>query len=335
MLEIYRGKAERGGTAVKHTDAAQAAILELMDAETDAFLARNYEAWSQYWVHEPYVRFLAFTGPGGVIQRTGWEEFSTRMKRYMAAYPASTVKLHREAMNIRVGKDMAWATFDQVSSGGSGGEADLAERTHEVWTMEKRSDGWKIACLCVVVQSLEHIADALIRVDRDAAVVWMNSAAETELRVLRSIAVRAGRLRAADRVVDQRLRAAIRWAGSLDDYVWTRHGTLPVVVDGSACDPAIVCWVIAHNSEIFVAINNRRMTEDRLTAATAVYGITPAQVKLAGLIIAGHDLVDAAKQLGVSVNTTRTQLQRMFERTGVRSQSALVRALLSVTAPLA
>jgi DNA-binding CsgD family transcriptional regulator len=324
-------------TAVKgSTEAAKAAIIQLMEDETVAFLARDYEAWAKYWVHEPYVRFLAFTGPGGVIQRTGWEEYSARMKRYMAAYPTpSTVKLHREAMNIRVGKDMAWATFDQVSSGGSGAEGDLPERTHEVWAMEKRAEGWKIACLCVVVQSLEHIADALIRVDRDAAVAWMNSAAEQELRALRSIAVRAGRLRAADRAVDQRLQAAIRWAGSLGDHVWTRHGTLPVVVDGGEGEPANVCWVIAHNSEIFVAINNRRMTEDRLTAAAAVYGITPAQVRLAGLIIAGHDLVVAAERLGVSVNTTRTQLQRMFEKTGVRSQSALVRALLSVAAPLA
>jgi DNA-binding CsgD family transcriptional regulator len=307
-----------------------------MDAETDAFLARDYETWAQYWVHEPYIRFLAFTGPGGVTQRAGWEEYSARMKRYMAAYPTpSTVKLHREAMNIRVGKDMAWATFDQISSGGSGAERDLPEATHEVWAMEKRTDGWKIACLCVVVQSLEHIADALVRVDRDAAVAWMNTAGEKELRTLRGITVRAGRLRAVDRAVDQRLQAAIRWAASLCDHVWTRHGTLPVVVDGGDGEPAIVCWVIAHNGEIFVAINNRRMAEDRLAASAAVYGITPAQVKLAGLIIAGHDLVEAAKRLGVSVNTTRTHLQRMFDRTGVRSQSALVRALLSVASPLA
>jgi DNA-binding CsgD family transcriptional regulator len=52
------------------------------------------------------------------------------------------------------------------------------------------------------------------------------------------------------------------------------------------------------------------------------------------LIIAGHDLVNAAERLGVSVNTTRTHLQRMFDKTGVRTQPALVRALLSVASPL-
>jgi DNA-binding CsgD family transcriptional regulator len=35
----------------------------------------------------------------------------------------------------------------------------------------------------------------------------------------------------------------------------------------------------------------------------------------------------------VSVNTLRTHLQRMFDRTGVRSQAALVGALLSVEMP--
>ena len=164
----------------------------------------------------------------------------------------------------------------------------------------------------------------------------MNSAAEHELRNSDSIAIRAGRLRAANRVADQRLQAAIRWAGPIDEthYDLPRQGNLPIVLDGGGGEPANVCWVIAHNNQILVAINDRHMTEERLAAAAAVYNITPAQARLAGLIVAGHDLVDAAGRLGVSVNTTRTHLQRMFDKTGVRSQPALVRALLSVAAPL-
>src|SRR5262245_58739978 len=41
-----------------------------------------------------------------------------------------------------------------------------------------------------------------------------------------------------------------------------------------------------------------------------------------------------ADHLGVSVTTARTQLQRMFEKTGARSQPALVRALLSFPSPM-
>ena len=164
----------------------------------------------------------------------------------------------------------------------------------------------------------------------------MNPAAEKELRTLESIVVRAGRLRAVDRAVDQRLQAAIRWAGSFDDshFSWPRHGALAVVLDGGRGEPGNVCWVIAQGGQILVAINDQRMTDERLAAAAPVYGITPAQLRLAKLIVAGHDLVDAAGRLGVSVNTARTHLQRMFDKTGVRTQPALVRALLSVASPL-
>ena len=65
-----------------------------------------------------------------------------------------------------------------------------------------------------------------------------------------------------------------------------------------------------------------------------VYGLTPAQTRLAALIVGGQGLVEAAGRLGVSVNTARTQLRRMFEKTGVNGQPALVRALLSVLSPL-
>jgi hypothetical protein len=51
--------------------------------------------------------------------------------------------------------------------------------------MERGVEGWKVVCLCVNVRSLEHIASALIRVDRGAAVGWMNAAAEEELRTIR------------------------------------------------------------------------------------------------------------------------------------------------------
>lgn len=316
-------------------ETAQAAIMQLIEAESVAFLARDYEAWSQCWSHEPHVRRLGFSGPGGVFQWEGWEEYSAHMKRFMVDNPTpSTVRYHREAMNIRVGRDIAWATFDQIAAPAVGPLRDLPEATHEVWVMERGVEGWKVVCLCVNVRSLEHIASALIRVDRGAAVGWMNAAAEEELRTIRGMAVRAGRLRATDRAADQRLQAAIRWAGDLSDEGWARHGALPVVLGGGDGEPANVCWVVAHNTEIFVAINNRRMNEDRLAAAAAVYGITPAQTRLAQLIIQGHDLVQAAERLNVSVNTTRTHLQRMFEKTGVRSQPALVRVLLNVASPL-
>ena len=74
--------------------------------------------------------------------------------------------------------------------------------------------------------------------------------------------------------------------------------------------------------------------ERRLAAASLIYGITPAQRKLAGYVVAGMDVVEAAGEMSISVTTARTHLQRMYEKTGVRSQAALVRTLLSVAVSL-
>jgi DNA-binding CsgD family transcriptional regulator len=162
----------------------------------------------------------------------------------------------------------------------------------------------------------------------------MNAAAKTELQVSGGMFVRAGRLRATDKAADQRLQAAIRWAGHRDDTMWPRHGTLPVLLGGGQGEPVEVCWVAARGQQTFVFVKNREMLEERLQAAAAIYGITPGQLRLARLTIAGLDLKIAAKRLGVSVATTRKQMERMFEKLGVHSQAALVRALLSVAAPL-
>jgi DNA-binding CsgD family transcriptional regulator len=314
----------------------RAAVMRIVEAESDAYLAKDYEAWAACWVKAPYVKRWVSTSRRGVNVWEGWDQQGPPMRRYMAEHPVpSTARYRREAVSVRVGTDMAWVTFDQYASNAHGPEVDVPELNHEMRILERGADGWKIACICSFQRSLDHVSSALVRVDKEGTVIWMNLSAQKELRDLRAVVVRAGRLRAVDRNADQRLQAAIRWAGYReDDGMWPRHGTLAVVLDSGRGVPASVCWVTARSGEVYVAINDPQMIEERLDAAIAVYGITPAQVRLARLIIAGHDLVDAAERLGVRVTTARTHLQRMFEKTGVRSQPALVRALLSAASPL-
>jgi hypothetical protein len=54
----------------------------------------------------------------------------------------------------------------------------------------------------------------------------------------------------------------------------------------------------------------------------------------AGHVLAGRALPEIAAMLGITANTARTHLDRIFDKTGVRTQPALVRALLSVAAPV-
>ncbi|MFM8466334.1 MAG: helix-turn-helix transcriptional regulator [Oxalobacteraceae bacterium] len=58
-----------------------------------------------------------------------------------------------------------------------------------------------------------------------------------------------------------------------------------------------------------------------------VYGLTPAESRLAMMILDGHAPSDAASSLKVSVATVRTQLSAILKKTGARKQTELVRHL--------
>jgi DNA-binding CsgD family transcriptional regulator len=321
--------------AVVDIEAEKRAILRVIEIEGEAYLKRDYETYARCWSHTPHARRWIFHAARGIFAWQGWEEESRRMRELMTAHPRpSPARYRRDAIDIRVSGALAWVTFEQSAIDAEGPLVDLAGATAEMRVMEKHADGWKIVCVANFHRTVDHIASPLVRVNQDGVVISKNGAAEKALHTTRRVAVRGGRLRAADRAVDQRLQTAIRWAATLDDGTWPRHGSLPVVLGGGHGEPVDVCWVMAHNSQTLVAFDSHAMIEDRLAAAEVVYGITPAQMRLAALIVAGHDIVGSARQLGVTVNTARTQLKRMFEKTGVRTQASLVRALLSVSSPL-
>jgi DNA-binding CsgD family transcriptional regulator len=95
----------------------------------------------------------------------------------------------------------------------------------------------------------------------------------------------------------------------------------------------LFCWVLTEDGKALVSFDDARMVAGKIKTAAEIYGLSPAQARLARLIVDGHDLAGAAGVLGVSINTLRTHLQRMFDRTGARSQAALVGVLLSAEAP--
>jgi DNA-binding CsgD family transcriptional regulator len=56
-----------------------------------------------------------------------------------------------------------------------------------------------------------------------------------------------------------------------------------------------------------------------------LYGLTPAEARLAEELAGGFNTSESATRLGVSRHTVRTQTRAIFSKTGVRRQSQLVR----------
>ncbi|MFN3523420.1 MAG: alpha/beta fold hydrolase [Phenylobacterium sp.] len=72
---------------------------------------------------------------------------------------------------------------------------------------------------------------------------------------------------------------------------------------------------------------------DRLWASIREsFGLTPAETRLAARLKEGQTLAEAARDLGVSVNTVRNQLRAIFDKMGLNRQSELVRALTQLGA---
>jgi DNA-binding CsgD family transcriptional regulator len=58
-----------------------------------------------------------------------------------------------------------------------------------------------------------------------------------------------------------------------------------------------------------------------------LHGLSPAEANVAAEVLEGGSLSDVAERLGITRNTANTHLKRVFEKTGTRRQSDLVRLL--------
>lgn len=84
---------------------------------------------------------------------------------------------------------------------------------------------------------------------------------------------------------------------------------------------------------IFITDPEQRM-EPVEKVLQRLYDLTPAEARLAAVLVQGKNIVEAAEELHVSQNTARTHLKHIFQKTGVKRQSELVQLLLNSPAVL-
>ena len=60
-----------------------------------------------------------------------------------------------------------------------------------------------------------------------------------------------------------------------------------------------------------------------------LYDLTPAQARLLVALVDGRRLADYAEEAGVSINTVKSHMKQIFEKTGENRQTDLVRRVLA------
>ncbi len=190
--------------------------------------------------------------------------------------------------------------------------ARIADTERKALMLERTLDDWATAVL--------HLTPA-------GEVLFANAAAETLLQAGNGLRRTGGRLRCGTSAETSRLSAAVGRAvteGKGDAFSLRRGGEhdglpctvlpLPSSAGGSAAALVIIADVEAREP-------------DQSWKWAAVFGLTPAEAELVERLREGLSLQEIADARRVSLSTVKTQLQRVFEKTEVSRQSALVAKL--------
>ena len=320
-----------------------ATIIALTQSETAAFLARDFPRWADHWLHDPAIRRLASFMGGMMDWQEGWEAGESSKEALMNAVPNlynTDLSSYRfENYSIRISSDMAWVSYDQYGPR-SDDPLVTAGLSYQIRIFERHDGQWKIVMAGHGDTNIEYFDFPAIRVDDSAAILWMNDEARTAISNHPVLTKSGAHLRCHNRGDDKTLRAALIDCAGMN--VIDRRPSLteprnrpdrPYVLKGKDGVGQHIIWVSHRDGMLLVTFDNEHAKAAQLDQAQQLFNLSPAQARLAGLVLTGVDLPQAAEQLGVTLNTVKTHLQRLFDKTDARSQLALISKLLGVAPP--
>jgi DNA-binding CsgD family transcriptional regulator len=314
-------------------DADRDAIIALIHRNRISVWSNDFDTWETCFVHTPYVARWGYWKQGGIFFRRGWDELARRVRTGPPVNLSYAYDTKVENLNLQIGTDMAWATFDQIYPGTIDDHVGPG-LVREMRVFERHDGEWKIAFIGFLDGNAGPTGSVMLRLDPAGQVLWQSPAAAEAIGESDDVVIRGGRLRFRDARHDRKLQEALRWAADLDSGYMSTHGAVPILVEAGEGLPTRIYWVVVDAGTIVFQLGSTRLSEERLRIAALIYGLSPAQQRLAALVAEGKSLNEIAADMKITANTARTHLNRVFEKTGVRTQPALVRVLLSAVSPV-
>jgi DNA-binding CsgD family transcriptional regulator len=191
---------------------------------------------------------------------------------------------------------------------------------------------------------LDRLPMGIIVLDESGKVEFLNRAAETILEKKDGLCWSSEGVSAVDPTQASRLSAVIKgakltasWKGlaGAGNLSITRSSVgrplavlvapmMPSTVSPLSRSPRVAIFIT--DPEAPVVTNPERLM--------ALFNLTPAESKMAGQLLEGKSVVDAANALGITRQTARVHLKRIFGKTYTNRQSELMRLLLNSPASL-
>lgn len=309
----------------------RACVMAVIEEETAAWARGDYDGWAACWVKAAHAQHIIARPSVGARIMYGFDEIAAYFRPHITARKNSPAEVRRENWQINIAREMAWATFEQfipleVDVDGAPG------RHNQMRVLEKVAGQWKIAAIFQIPNRIGYYASPWVRVDRNARILQVGSGTDEVLRThpaLRRVGERLCTRNAAD---DRKLRDALEEA---HDLVRKRRGRppRPLVLSHEDQQSISLAWVTNADMMIVVLLGDESLLTTSMARAGQVYGLSPTQVRVATALAQGKDTSRIARDMGVQPNTVRTHIRRMFERLEVNSQTAVVRALMTVDPP--
>lgn len=187
--------------------------------------------------------------------------------------------------------------------------------------------------------ALEAMSIAAILVNGRGEIRCMNRLAASYLQGSDGLSLRRGRVVAADASEDACLQSLIAGAGGGRTTPASPPGgamrisrpdartSLQIVVV-PATEP-IRQWAGECHALVFL-IDPSSRPKERAALMRQLYGLTPAEARLADRLLEGLDVREIAEQSGITLETARFHVKRVLGKTGTRRQSELMRLMLSL-----
>jgi DNA-binding CsgD family transcriptional regulator/PAS domain-containing protein len=196
----------------------------------------------------------------------------------------------------------------------------------------------------ILTETLDSLAAGVFVVDAEGVIMRLNVAAERMLAQGELLQAPRRRLAARDPAADLALKSAFAGAGGGDASIGTRGVAVPLAQSDDAEWIAHVLPLTSgarRNADrprgAVAALFVHKATLARPTAFEAVgrrYGLTPTEMRVLFAIVEIGGVPDVAPVLGISEETVKTHLGRLFRKTGAKRQADLAKLVASFANPL-
>jgi DNA-binding CsgD family transcriptional regulator len=279
--------------------------------------------------------------PNVELMRTEFYQHYLRPQRLLHRLCGVAFRSGPEFWYLTAARRPSQPTFGEADRRGLARLLPHVERALELKWQFARERSARHALLDV----LDRLPTAIVVVDAEAYPVMINAAAEGILALGDGVLVNGKRLEALWHVERARLGQLIASACAAANGEASEAGGHLTITRPSGCQPFLVIVSPLPRTYRDRAGRQKRVAaviiKDPQVAPQAsigshreiaeLYELTRAEGRLLDLILDGLGLFEAAERLGVSRNTARTHMKRIYAKTGARRQAELIRRLANLT----